>query len=161
MKQSPCTGRVQSVAYSRNYRIIKVLLVMSREKARQYAHPNERDLVIFDAGDRTSGGLFAFVENHKHTYPQQPGGKREGVSKCEVLIGLKLLGPSRTSLSLEGSIVTLSVVMSLSTEIRQWNGLINFHNSPLARDILHPRGGTYFCQSTSQPVSDETQIKVQ
>ena len=160
MKQPLCTGHIQSVAYSRNFQIVKVLSVMSSEKARQYAHPNERDLVIFDTDDRTLGGLFAFVESYKHTFHQQPGGDREGVSKCEVLIGLKLLGPSLTRLSLEGNRVTLSVVMSLSTEIRQWNGLINFHNSPLARDILHPRGGAYFCQSTGKPISDGSQIKV-
>ena len=115
---------------------------MPSSAAREYAHPTERDLIVVK--NRQGERCFAIVEQQKHTFFRST----EGPS-CEVLIDVKLSGQFGV---VEKSEVELSVVKSLTNEIRQWIGLINFHTSLLARDLLYPRGREYFCHSSvSQP----------
>ena len=64
---------------------------------------------------------------------------------CKLTVDLKVCGLHGLSSSmLETFSVEIKVASSLKTNVRQWNGLINLHRSQLARDLLYPRGGTYF-----------------
>ncbi len=131
---------IENTGRSQSFQSINVKAVMSCKSAREYAHPNERDLIIVDL-HRNSKRCFAIVDNYKHTY--LPG------DSCEVFLWLKIYSPI---VFRQGEEVELKVVMSLTNEIRQWTGLINFHTSCLIRDLLYPRGKEYFCQfSLSKP----------
>ena len=66
-------------------------------------------------------------------------------SGAELTLTLKIFGLEAVSMfALENHTIELKVVTSLTTALRQWNGLINLHTSQLVRDILYPRGGPYF-----------------
>ncbi len=134
-KVPPQIYTVDSAGPSHPYHLVNVKTVMLNKSAREYAHPNERDLVVVET-KWNSERCFAIVDSHRHNYLQG--------SNCEVLIALKMCclpGVYRTEKKVE-----LKVVMSLTNVIRQWTGLINVHTSSLVRDILNPRGKEYFCQ---------------
>ena len=79
------------------------------------------------------------------------------ISGAELTLNLKVFGMHFASMfSLENQGVQLNVVTSLTTALRQWNGLINIHASQLVRDILYPRGGAYFGLSRKQMNRDST-----
>ena len=118
---------------------------MPSYKAREYAHPNERDLIVVET-KHSSEKFFAIVDGHKHNFIQG--------NKCEVFITVKVC--RQPGFCQVGENIDLKVVMSLTNEIRQWTGLINFHASGLARDILNPRGREYFCH----PSRSQTSLKV-
>jgi len=145
-KQRPLKCVVDNIHESGKYCMVNVKTTMPSRKAREYAHPNERDLVIFEEDyKKNSKVLFSLVDNHRHNYIRQP----DGTEVCEVTIHLKLHIATLPVFCRKGCKVVLSVVLSLANEIRQWEGLVNLHTSQLARDILHPRGKDYFCCSTA------------
>ena len=136
--------------------------LVPKEKARDYAYPLEDDLINIDfgqVGDRvhsialyTCGRElqpFHFAVVVKSCSRHVPHDK----TQREVILNLKVSGLEfATNDLLNGCKVTLSVVTSVRTFRRQWSGLINLHTSLLVRDILSPRGGSYFC---CQPSSIE------
>ncbi len=135
-KPPPCSYIIDSCIPSGSYQLqlIHVKTIMPSYKAREYAHPNERDLVVVET-KHSSEKCFAIVDGHKHNFIQG--------DKCEVFITVKVC--RQPGFCQVGVNIDLKVVMSLTNEIRQWMGLINFHASALARDILNPRGREYFC----------------
>lgn len=136
----PYSYTVESTGPSHPYQRINVKAIMSSKNAREYAHPNERDLVVVEM-QRSSERRFAIVDSHRHYFQGD---------NCEVFIVLKMI--CRPGMFQIRERVELKVVMSLTNEIRQWTGLINFHASALVRDLLNPRGKDYFCQpSLSKP----------
>ena len=61
---------------------------------------------------------------------------------------------------IENREIEIEVITSLTSTLRQWNGLINLHHSQLVRDILHPRGGIYFGLIPSQHYAPHEVIRI-
>ena len=152
---------------------MKCKSIISNSKAKVYAHPNERDLVIlqfkkfsnripsmmFHTGVLSNFQYrFAFVESLNRSFLDASSSRAGQTStdtsflpECELDLSLKVSGmDSLTNLPMEGTQAVIKVVGSLTTMIRQWNALINLHGSQLVRDILNPRGSQYFCLSNPQ-----------
>ena len=67
-------------------------------------------------------------------------------NNVELILTLRLMARDLIATNRQSSIKTvrLFTICHLSTILRQWSGLMKFHRSKLARDILYPRGGKYF-----------------
>ena len=172
LKPPPCKAQIESVTTTatRSLQLLKCKAFITQSQAHQYAHPSERDLVVVDfQGPYLQMGnmeifqyRFAVVESVNRMFVQSASDASlrqvSGTSKdtntslntnstsgAELTLTLKVFGLEAVSMfSLENHTVELKVVTSLTTVLRQWNGLINLHTSQLVRDILYPRGGVYF-----------------
>ena len=181
MKPPPCKAQIESVTptATQNLQLLKCKAFISQSQAQQYAYPVERDLVVVDFQEPylQMGNIeifqyrFAVVEsvNRMFIHPASDTNLRQvsGTNKdtntslntgAELTLTLKIFGLEAVSMfSLENHTVELKVVTSLTTALRQWNGLINLHTSQLVRDILYPRGGAYFgLKNRQQGARDHT-----
>ena len=172
LKPPPCKAQIESVTTTptRSLQLVKCKAFITQSQAHQYAHPSERDLVVVDfQGPYLQMGnmeifqyRFAVVESVNRMFVQstsdaslrQVSGTNKdtntslntnSTSGAELTLTLKIFGLEAVSMfALENHTIELKVVNSLTTALRQWNGLINLHTSQLVRDILYPRGGPYF-----------------
>ena len=178
-KPDPSFGKILSVTKAGpRLQVMKWKAFISRDVARSNAHPVEDDLIVVDFSQLSehvySSALhlsgkdlqfrFAMVESVTKDFSAQIDHSRRGpnhpTQQCVLVLTLKVsdLEFATTSELLDGSEVELKIVTSLKTVRRQWNGLINLHNSILVRDIISPRGGAYFCCPT--PGSEAFQYKL-
>lgn len=168
MKPDPTFGKILSVSRAGpRLQVLKWKALISRDKAKNNAHPAEDDLVVVDFSQINehvcSSALhlsgkdlqfrFALVESITKDFSSQVNHSRHDPNKqtqCVLVLTLKVsdLEFATSNELLDGSEVELRVVTSLKTVRRQWSGLINLHSSLLARDIISPRGGVYFCCQT-------------
>lgn len=165
-KPDPSFGKILSVTKAGpRLQVMKWKAFISRDVARNNAHPAEDDLVVVDFSQVSehvySSALhlsgkdlqfqFAMVESVTKDFSSRADHSRRDpnypTQQCVLVLTLKVsdLEFATTSELLDGSEVELKIVTSLKTVRRQWNGLINLHSSILVRDIISPRGGAYFC----------------
>ena len=168
-KPDPIFGNILSVTRAGpRLQVIKWKAFISREIARSNAHPVEDDLLVVDFSQidqrvyssalHLSGKelqfRFAMVESLTKDFNPQVNNSRHGPgqqTQCVLVLSLKVSGLEfATNELLDSSEVELKVVTSLKTVRRQWSGLINLHTSILVRDVISPRGGAYFCQTTAK-----------
>lgn len=176
-KPPPCKAKLEllSTAGHPHLQLLKCNSTIAQEQAQIYAHPCERDLVVINfqpclqLSNLVPMYRFAVVETVTRSIPHphvssgshrgglQQSTSQSGNSSCgvknevELTLTLKILKLDFGSFfSIKNCIVELTVATSMTTALRQWNGLINFHNSQLVRDVLHPRGGRYFCLDSSK-----------
>ena len=188
LKPPPCKAQIESVTptATQNLQLLKCKAFISQSQAQQYAYPVERDLVVVDFQEPylQMGSIeifqyrFAVVESVNRmfihsatdTNLRQVSGTNKDTNTslntssntgAELTLTLKIFGLEAVSMfSLENHTVELKVVTSLTTALRQWNGLINLHTSQLVRDILYPRGGAYFGLTNRQQGAREHALKL-
>ncbi|XP_028393069.1 probable helicase senataxin isoform X2 [Dendronephthya gigantea] len=101
----------------------------------------ENDLVMLKLKDENRKPLFAIVQSARPLCNSGPprGGNppKSGVEDFDVSITLRLIPKERPLIVNEK--IRCVFVTSLITTLRQWNGLMFFPRSLLARDILQPR----------------------
>jgi hypothetical protein len=166
LKPDPIFGKILSVTKAvPRLQVMKWKAFISRDVAKNNAHPVEDDLVVIDFSQVSehvySSALhlsgkdlrfrFAMVEAVTKNFSSRADPSRRdpdhSTQQCVLVLTLKVsdLEFATTSELLDGSEVELKIVTSLKTVRRQWSGLINLHNSILVRDTISPRGGAYFC----------------
>lgn len=140
--------------------------VVSYHKAKINAHPLQRDLVIIDFQDLLEftyvppiGGVesnlnmrhrFAVVESLSRDtkIPESSENKtldRSNNGGVKMTFRIKVFHLGVISVHfIENREIDIEIITSLTSTMRQWNGLINLHHNQLVRDILNPRGGVYF-----------------
>ena len=185
LKPPPCKAQIESVTptATQSLQLLKCKAFITQSQAQQYAYPVERDLVIVDFREPylqmgNTEYHFAVVESVNrmfiHSATDTNSHQFSGTNKdtntslntninsgAELTLTLKIFGLEAVSMfSLENHTVELKVVTSLTTALRQWNGLINLHTSQLVRDILYPRGGAYFGLKNRQQGAREHALKL-
>ena len=171
----PCTVQIDSL-FSSSVPQLQTLQChcMVRSHSKTDSFPAENDLVIInfldlcdfathfiDSVTSKRSKRFACVESVQQSVATNQESSCKGRTKqtsTTVTFVLKVFGLNvSSSYLLEQKKISIVTATSLTTVLRQWSALINFHTSQLARDVLSPRGGVYFGKaSCGQDTNEES-----